>query len=714
MVDGRDPSRILVSVSTDVGDDEEPVSRRAPRTGEVVDVPLDDAEWLAAIVRAQLELLAPDELEDVVRLTAERMQLLTKADGAGIAVVEGDELRYVAAAGNGTPFIGLRLSLASTLTGLCVRTGELVVCDDSETDPRVDHALAKRVGARSFVAVPILQGSDARGVLAVMSSRPRRFDARAMDTMLLMVAPIAAALARAEQSRSLTALRESEERMRLMIEHAPIGMAFLGPDGSVTRVNQRLCEMVGYSATELSKFEANAIVHPDDVARTQRLMTQLIEGTIPRFRVAKRYVRKDGTILDATLHASLLRDDHGKPCGVIAQIEDDTERKRSETRLALSDRMSSIGTLAGGIAHEINNPLSYILSNLEIAAEELRAADPGLSQRTSELLELVDEARNGADRVRVIVGDLKTFSRIDVEQRVPLDLHGVIEKALKLAWNEIRHRAQLVKELGPVPLVLGDEPRLTHVLINLLVNAAQSIREGHADKNEIRVVTFTGDDGRAVVIVRDTGSGIAKEVIGRVFDPFFTTKDVGTGPGLGLSVSHAIVSAHGGEISASSEPGAGTEIRVVLPAASPAPASDPQIAIPLDREGMARGRVLVIDDDTVIAGAMKRVVARNHDVFVETSGEQAIQRFESGERFDVILCDVIMPKSTGMDVYRSVQQIDPSQAERFVFVTGGAFTPEARAFLETVPNARINKPFDTQTLRRIVDTMVVRNAAAKS
>jgi signal transduction histidine kinase len=241
-----------------------------------------------------------------------------------------------------------------------------------------------------------------------------------------------------------------------------------------------------------------------------------------------------------------------------------------QAKLVLTERMASLGTLAGGVAHEINNPLSYILSNLRCLSEELSLLD-GPSAGLAEARKLTAETLEGAERVRRIVQDLHTFAR-PREGRGPTDLHRVLDLAANIASSQIRFRARLVKDYGSIPPVDGDESRLGQVALNLLVNASHAIPAGRPQENEIRLVTRVEAAGQVVLEVRDTGGGIPPEIRSRVFEPFFTTKSVGTGTGLGLSICHGIVTSLGGEITLDSETGKGTTFRVVLPAtAAPQP-----------------------------------------------------------------------------------------------------------------------------------------------
>jgi CheY-like chemotaxis protein/anti-sigma regulatory factor (Ser/Thr protein kinase) len=273
-----------------------------------------------------------------------------------------------------------------------------------------------------------------------------------------------------------------------------------------------------------------------------------------------------------------------------------------------------------------------------------------------------------------------------------------------MAWNEIRHRAQLVKQFDAMPAVDGNESRLGQVFLNLVVNAAQAIPEGHADRHRITIVTRTDERGRAVIEVRDTGPGIPANVLDKLFTPFFTTKPAGVGTGLGLAICQRIVTGMSGEISVESTVGKGTVFRVVLPAAraEPIAAAPVRITQPATR----RGRVLLVDDDEMIGSAIRRALSSEHEVTTVVKAQDALDRIGSGERYDVILCDLMMPLMTGMEFYQRLALELPDQADRVVFLTGGAFTATARTFLDEVPNIRLEKPFQVQNLRALVNDRV--------
>ncbi len=436
-------------------------------------------------------------------------------------------------------------------------------------------------------------------------------------------------------------------------------------------------------------------------------------------------VRRDGTVFPIEATVSSYRTDGGN--AFVGIFRDITERRHMQAQLMQADRLATVGAIAAGVAHEINNPLSYVTANIEYVAQQIAelsaalrqvSAAPGVvpspgparlgmlevDRRLGELAQAVAEAREGADRVRKIVGDLKTFSRPEQDKKGPVSIERVLESVLAMAWNEIRHRARVVKEYTPVPLVVANEARLAQVFLNLVINAAQAIPEGRAEANIIRLRTWSDGD-RVHVEVRDTGSGIPPDTVARIFDPFFTTKAVGQGTGLGLSIAQTIVSSLGGEIAVESELGKGTAFRVSVPVGEPPAVADAPKAAMEPSPG-PRGRVLIIDDEPLVGSMLKRILSADHEVICVTDGREALKVVAAGERFDVILCDLMMPGVTGMDVYAEMARRFADQVERMIFVTGGAFTPEARQFLDRVPNPQIEKPLQVNTVRAVVRQFV--------
>jgi PAS domain S-box-containing protein len=465
----------------------------------------------------------------------------------------------------------------------------------------------------------------------------------------------------------------------------------------------------GASADTLVGVPLRELCHVEDAATVEaRVMAPAANAAHETFGL--RWRRRDqqgGYRITEAVAAPV--DFAGAPA-VLVVARDVTERAEFQHALLARDRMAALGTLSAGVAHEINNPLTYLLVNLEHVLRRLRAAsasdDPigelangsGTGGLTG-LVQSLQQAVEGANRVRQIVRSLLTFSQGNVEQRGVADVRGIVESAVQMAWHELRHRARLVKSLGDVPPVDANEARLGQVFLNLLVNAAQAIPEGHADRHEVRVSTRTDARGNAVVEVSDTGVGIAKGDLPRIFDPFFTTKGE-AGTGLGLAISMGTVRALGGDILVESTPGRGSTFRVVIPPAKPwrsaAPSSSHRV------RALPRRRVLVIDDERLVGDAIARSLSEENDVEVVTDAQQALSRIAEGGTYDVILCDLMMPVVTGMDLYAEILRTAPKLAGRLVFMTGGAFTPRARAFLESIGNPCLEKPLDMGKLRSLL------------
>ncbi len=522
-----------------------------------------------------------------------------------------------------------------------------------------------------------------------------------------------------ERNTAEQALLRSEGRFRALIERAPDAVTVTRGE-RVLYANPAAVATLGYDdATQLVGCSVEQLLHPDELARVRLRTTKILEGEqLPPTEY--RFVRRDGSLVHAEVVSMLIEYD-GAPAQ-LAMMRDVTERIQLQARLLQTDRLVSVGTLAAGVAHEINNPLAYLLTNLDVVrhrklpeiarsferlAEQsgdpaVQAEAKALRAKLDDALEMLDVAREGADRVRSIVRDLKTFSRADEDLAAPVDVRRVLEASIQMAWNELRHRARLVKRYADVPTVDASESRLGQVFLNLLVNAAQALPVGHAGEHEIRVETGRDGDGRVVVSVTDSGPGIPPHLLRRLFDPFFTTKPVGVGTGLGLSICKGIVTSLGGHIDVESEPGKGTTFRVVLPPSARERSDAVALAPRVPRVGR-RGRVLVIDDDVAIGLSLRVALADEHDVIVTASGREALELLRQDDAFDVVLCDVMMPDMTGLEVHEAlVAEGHAEVAERIVFVTGGAFAPRMGEFLDRLANARLEKPFELDALRELL------------
>jgi len=551
--------------------------------------------------------------------------------------------------------------------------------------------LLASVNGSALLVVPLATAGEPIGALLVVA-RGRELDLddwRAFATGVATQISQVIALARAYSAREAAEQRVVAQAAVLaaVIDSAPDLIEHVSVDGTILFSNR------SHDAVGKSFFDDLPVDQAASIRDTFRHVATTGEPGAYEARIGH-----------ATYSVRLgpVRQDE-RVVAIVVVARDISERKQAEMQLMLADRMASVGTLAAGVAHEINNPLAAVIANLDMAGQEL----DDLGKQTAVSRDLVEElrdARLAADRVREIVRDLKIFSRAQEDRRGAVDVQKVLESTLRMAWNEIRHRARVVKNYKKVPRVDANESRLGQVFLNLLVNAVQAIPEGNYQGNEIRIATEVAD-GQVVVTIGDTGAGMSREVQSRLFTPFFTTKPVGVGTGLGLAISHRIVTQLGGTLTFVSEVGKGTEFRIALPAAG---VNLPTItqSMPSGAAAKRRGRVLVIDDEESLVQAMRRYLMQDHDVDGVTSARAALELIRAGEHFDVVLCDLMMPQITGAELHDEVIKLDPALAARMIFVTGGAFTETARAFLDRVPNKRIEKPFDLKALRHIVNEVV--------
>ncbi|MEO6771937.1 MAG: PAS domain S-box protein [Kofleriaceae bacterium] len=493
-------------------------------------------------------------------------------------------------------------------------------------------------------------------------------------------------------------LRRSEANFRTLIERLPTA-TLVYRAGSFVYVNPAAAAMLGWERTaDVIARAAIEFVHPDDREMIRHSMAQsATSGASGTIEI--RMLRRDGRAVTVEAKSVLL--DYDGEASHVVLANDVTERRELFARMAVADRMLSVGTLAAGVAHEINNPLAYVSANLQILATELPKllygeGEPRFSRE--DLESVLADAQEGAQRVSAIVRDLRALARSDDDANTPVDVLHVLASSIKMTHNEIRHRARVVQAYAEVPPVVANASRLGQVFLNLLVNAAQAIEDGHAEANEIRVRVHA-DEARVYVEIEDTGVGIPATVLPRIFDPFFTTKPAGVGIGLGLSICDRILESFGGSISVTSKLGFGSTFRVALPIAARAPfAVAEEYAVPTQ----SRSRILMIDDEAAVGRSIRLLLAPDHDVVNVMRALDGLAHLEAGEHFDMILCDVMMPEMSGIELYEQLERRFPVYLQRIVFMTGGAFTSQARDALEQLGAPRLEKPFSEAALRRAI------------
>jgi PAS domain S-box-containing protein len=487
-----------------------------------------------------------------------------------------------------------------------------------------------------------------------------------------------------------------EERLTNVFAHTPIIVWAHDARGIITLSQGRGLEILGWRGEDLvGKSVWDLYKDSPDILRNTR---RSLEGE------AFADVVELGSLVFHTTYTPI-RDAGGAVVRVVGVSTEISEQRSAQARLAQAERVASLGMLAASIGHEINSPLTYAASNLERLGLDLQKAEAHLpADLFRELSECVVEARDGAERVAATVRSLRDASRAQVERGL-VDVRVVVARALRLADTELRYRARLSSDMPDLPRVLANEGQLAQVFINLLQNAAHAIVEGRAEQNEIRVRARTAG-GHVVVEVEDTGAGMTPEVRVHIFEPFFTTKPIGEGTGLGLSICLGLLKGMGGDIECDSEPGRGSTFRVRLPIADgeggwPEQAEPEPESGPVPRSAK-RARVLIIDDDARLARSVKALLDDEHEVEVETSAANALRRLVGGERFEVVLCDLMMREMTGMDLFDRLRVEKPEVMRAFVFMTGGAFTERAQSFLDEVQNPCLDKPFARRELAAVI------------
>jgi two-component system NtrC family sensor kinase len=449
---------------------------------------------------------------------------------------------------------------------------------------------------------------------------------------------------------------------------------------------------VGYTMRELETMSAFDLFHTEDRAQAQKVLARVAPGETVE-RVELRVITKAGASRWVRFSATSITFD-GSP-GVLVNGTDVTEQKQLEQRLIQSEKLTAIGELISGVAHELNNPLAAVLGCSQLAQEL------GLD---GEAAAYVDQVVEQARRASAIVNNLLVFARQKEPERAPVNLNAVATRALDLRRYELRvSNMRVVTELDQgLPYVQGDFQQLVQVVLNLVSNAEHAVRE-HRGTGTITVRTSAFDRAGAPwtrLEVLDDGPGIPEQFLSRLFEPFFTTKDSGEGTGLGLSVSYGIVAAHQGFIAAENRPGGGARFVVELPVADAA-----DLVVPPPRPSsypVRPAHILVIEDEHPVATVLTRLLAGDgHQVTVAQEGAEALARLQA-EPFDLVVTDFKMPGMSGVEFYRSVTAVHPGLASRIIFTTGDVLSADTRRFFAEIGAPVLYKPFTLEQARSII------------
>jgi len=381
------------------------------------------------------------------------------------------------------------------------------------------------------------------------------------------------------------------------------------------------------------------------------------------------------------------------------------EIRTAQRWLVQLEKMATVGRFAAGIAHEVNNPMAFILENLhrlqDYAGHLLPVVRSHVELAGPRLQTILDETLEGAQRVSSIVRQLHSFSNVRDLEAEWVDLREVAESAIMMVKNQVRQRARLDRHYFDIPRVACVAGQIGQVLVNVLVNAIHAISEGDVERNQILVQTQPLGAEHVVVQVRDSGCGIPPEHLDRIMEPFFTTKGAGQGTGLGLAISANIVEQHGGRIEVESKVGSGTAVRVILPVQGKlrVPVRASPAAAPASS---SRLRLLLVDDEVYLLRALKRNLARDHEVLIASSGQQALELLDAQPAVDLVLADMMMPDMDGVHLYEQLVVRHPHLKQRVVMMSGGVFTERAHSFLARTNLQVLSKPIQREALQQII------------
>src|SRR5688572_23275827 len=474
-----------------------------------------------------------------------------------------------------------------------------------------------------------------------------------------------------------------------------------GADSVTTAANPHLKLMFGYPAeTSEQDVVPFAEVHfPEPAARSSFIRRLASEGSVTDYLLRLRRVDGSSVWVEVTAQAEVAQE------GVLhveALIRDVSERRRLDDQsrdlyqqLLQAEKMAALGQTISGVAHELNNPLATILSWAE------RLAERNLDETSRRGIDVI---LSESERAARIVRNLLTFARKRQSTRSMIDLNQVVRETLALrAYEQRLINIDVVTALASgLPTVFADAHQIQQVLLNLIINAEQAMVSANG-RGSLVLRTWHDVERNAVVLqVSDDGPGVPADVKNKIFDPFFTTKEVGKGTGLGLTVAYAIVQEHGGSIKVDSHPAGGASFTVEFPVSSVEHVARPRASAGASDYGVQGASVLLVEDERALAMAVVEALTEaGLQVEHAGDGEEALARVRQN-KYDVVICDLKMPRVDGMTLYRAIATASPTLARRVIFVTGDVAGPEAERFLEESGCRWLSKPFRLADLLRNV------------
>ena len=504
------------------------------------------------------------------------------------------------------------------------------------------------------------------------------------------------------------ALSRSEERYRTILQDMEDAYFEVDLAGNVTFADDSTCHHLGYSGEELIGMNYRAFTAEEDAKTVYQTFNQVYQAGEPVKNLSLRIVRKDGATGFAEVAVFPLRNREGESIGFRGVGRDVTERRRAEAertelqqKAQLASRLASIGEMAAGIAHEINNPLTGVVGYAQL----LTAKDIPEDIRND-----LKTINDGAQRVAGIVKRLLAFARQQKPEREYLDVNEIIATTIRLrAYDSETNNVTIATQLDPaLPVTTADGGQLQQVFLNLIMNAETEMKLAHGKGNLL--IKTAATDNTIRISFKDDGPGIADENLERIFDPFFTTREKGKGTGLGLSVCHGIIAEHGGAIYVDSELDKGATFVVELPIVTEKNQLKPDESTAEDSRLAAKARILVVDDEPVILSFLSQVLTEEgYEVEAIDNADDALERIKH-QRYSLILLDVKMPRTSGIELYESIGKIAQSLAKRVVFITGDVLGADTMDFLSKTEARYIAKPFDAERLKRDINRILTQGA----
>jgi len=561
--------------------------------------------------------------------------------------------------------------------------------------------LARESSRRGALAIRLGYGAKVYGVLVV--SAPVEFMEDEEEQSLLQEAAgdIAFALYNMELEEEHKKAEQELELRAQLLDNVQDAVNLSDFDGNMVYVNETACTSLGYSREELLKMNFAGL---DTAGYAHALKWRNQELTKKKHTIFETAnIRKDGSVIPVEVHSQLI--EVGGKKLVLSIDRDITERKRLEAerkemeqKAQLASRLASVGEMASGITHEINNPLVGVIGFAQLLMEREDLPD--------DVREELKVIHDGGQRVASIVKGLLSFARQSKPERTYVDINQIIEISLKLRVYEMQTtNIEVITQLDPELLwTMADAGQLHQVFLNIIINAERELSLAHG-KGNLQVKTETIDNTIRISF-KDDGPGIAKENLDRIFDPFFTTREAGQGTGLGLSICHGIIAEHNGRIYAESEPGRGATFIVELPVIS----EEKQLEMAEPAEGepekVTEARILVVDDEPTNLQYLSELLAEEgHEVETVDNGGDALKKIEEGG-YALILADIKMPGMSGMELYKRVKKAFPSLAGKVVFITGDVMGEDTMKFLSSTKAPYITKPFDNKKLKATINRVL--------